>query len=304
MPPRYLLAGTGTQSRRAGSLARRRAGDVRAPGASERDAGVRGGGAAGTVARRASSPDRGGVVIGLGVAGGPERRSSYSRSGDQAPGRDRQRRGAGSRQAWLASAVCGDCGRMVERACLSLCEVRPASMRTAALTPAVLSTIGRRLARDGESIWRIVTTGGRIRLIEGSHVNVAGGGDPATWEYDLTTYGPTTSTTGRVPAAAVIHCRYAWHRDRPWIGVSPADFASGGRRPGRRARRPVEPRSTGRNRDTCSNCSGTSARPRRAMATTRRRTPPTVYDADLADRSRRNPRTAPSSESRHGAPAK
>ena len=97
-------------------------------------------------------------------------------------------------------------------------------MYVTAVTPGVLALIGRELIRRGECVFEIVTAGG-LQLIPASAWNVRG--DAHAWTYEITTAGPSrTGTRRKIPAAAVLHFRYAVDPSRPWIGLGPLQFAS------------------------------------------------------------------------------
>ena len=69
-----------------------------------------------------------------------------------------------------------------------------------ALSPAVLSTIARRLITSGETCYLIDVDGGAVRLTECSAWSVvAGGPRPETWRYQCETPGPHTTETRTVP---------------------------------------------------------------------------------------------------------
>ena len=110
-------------------------------------------------------------------------------------------------------------------------SVEPAGARTAALTPALLSSIGRRLITSGEAVFLIDVDGGAVRLSEASSWNVTGDADPATWRYQISTTGPSTTTTRWVPADQVVHCRYATSHLEPWRGLAPLTLAGESGRP-------------------------------------------------------------------------
>ena len=96
-----------------------------------------------------------------------------------------------------------------------------------AVTPAVLAQIGRSLIRSGESVWAIdVDPGGRVRLGVSGHHDVYGAADPSTWTYRVSTYGPSSTMTRLLPAAAVVHVRYLTDPIRPWCGVGPLQAAT------------------------------------------------------------------------------
>ncbi|MYI06797.1 MAG: hypothetical protein F4059_05640, partial [Gemmatimonadetes bacterium] len=96
-----------------------------------------------------------------------------------------------------------------------------------ALTPPVLALIARNLIRRGEDHHRIYVRGGRLTLEPCGFAYAHGNGpDPMTWTYNVTLYGPTDSRHEWVPAAAMLHTRYAVDASRPWLGVPPWSWAS------------------------------------------------------------------------------
>ena len=105
-------------------------------------------------------------------------------------------------------------------------QVKPESM-AAALSPSVLMLMGRELVRVGEAVFLLEVADGRLMLQPSSEWEIQGAPDPATWMYDVTRTGPTTSlTTKRVSERRVVHVRYAVDPDTPWRGVGPLNRAS------------------------------------------------------------------------------
>ena len=49
--------------------------------------------------------------------------------------------------------------------------------------------------------------------------------DPMSWMYNCTSFGPTDSRHEIIPAASVVHCRYAVDSARSWLGVAPWAWA-------------------------------------------------------------------------------
>ena len=95
------------------------------------------------------------------------------------------------------------------------------------LDAACLSHVGRELARRGESVHLIdVDALGRSRLLPIWDWDVYGDADPDSWIYRVNLSGPTRSTSRTVPAASVVHVRYSFESSRPWIGVSPVQWAA------------------------------------------------------------------------------
>ena len=109
-------------------------------------------------------------------------------------------------------------------------EVEPAGARTAALTPALLASMVRSLVTGGESLHAIeVDPGGAVALREAVTWDVRGGPEPSGWRYTVTLGGPSSSTTEVMPAAGVVHVRYATRPGEPWRGRSPLSFAEDSR---------------------------------------------------------------------------
>lgn len=102
---------------------------------------------------------------------------------------------------------------------------RPAVMD--AVTPDCLEIIGRGLIRYGEAVFLIDTTAGRLQLLPAETWDVEGGPLPDSWWYRVTLGGPSnTLTYPVVPAASVLHFKYAIDAARPWRGNGPLTVAS------------------------------------------------------------------------------
>ena len=108
---------------------------------------------------------------------------------------------------------------------LASATVTPSALALAAVTPSVLDTIGRALCRDGESLHAIAVQQGRVTLTPTASWTVQGDSDPSSWMYLCTLNGPSTSRAITLPAASVLHVRYAPHPARPWRGRSPMAMA-------------------------------------------------------------------------------
>ena len=105
---------------------------------------------------------------------------------------------------------------------------RPDSLAARAVTPGVLASVGRELVRRGESLHLISLAGSgqSISLLPVGHWEVRGGSDPAGWVYLVSSTSPSGALVQRVvPAAGVVHCRYASDPRRPWAGISPLAYA-------------------------------------------------------------------------------
>ena len=106
-------------------------------------------------------------------------------------------------------------------------EVSGPDSLTSALTPGVLALIGRSLIRTGEIVFLIDTTAGNLRLVPAETHDVEGGPFSDEWEYRLTLGGPSrTVTYDFVPAASVLHFRYAVDPSTPWRGNGPLAVAN------------------------------------------------------------------------------
>ena len=108
---------------------------------------------------------------------------------------------------------------------LGSARVTPSALALAAVTPSVLDTIGRALCRSGESLHAIAVQHGRVTLTTCANWTVQGDADPASWVYLCTLNGPSTSKAITLPAASVLHCKYAPSPAAPWRGRSPVQLA-------------------------------------------------------------------------------
>ena len=107
------------------------------------------------------------------------------------------------------------------------CEVTGPDSLTRALTPGCLELVGRSLIRRGEVVFLLDTQAGKLRLIPAESHDVEGGPFPEEWEYRLTLGGPSKTVTHEfVPAASVLHFRYAADPSTPWRGNGPIAVAN------------------------------------------------------------------------------
>ena len=109
---------------------------------------------------------------------------------------------------------------------LAMGAVTPSTAAAMAVTPGVLQLTGRELCRRGEAVFAIgVDRAGTVRLLPAGSWDVRGGPDPETWWYRLDLFGASDHATRVLPAANVVHVRYAVDPARPWLGISPLGAA-------------------------------------------------------------------------------
>ena len=109
-----------------------------------------------------------------------------------------------------------------------------------AITPGVLAQVGRDLIRNGDSMHVIRVGGdGAARLIPASSWHWEGTHDPASWTVRVTAYGPSTSTTWKLPASAVIFVRWGSTAGQPFVGTAPTSWAHATARLGAEVERSV-----------------------------------------------------------------
>ena len=93
---------------------------------------------------------------------------------------------------------------------------------TEALTPELLSHMGRFLITKGEVVFGIEVTDGGIELLPAMSWDVSSGGaSPRSWRYTVELPGPSQVRTIRTTHDGVVHLRYSYDPTRPHRGVSP-----------------------------------------------------------------------------------
>ena len=95
-----------------------------------------------------------------------------------------------------------------------------------ALSPRVLAQIGRDLVRVGETLHVIRMSSGRLRLFPVSTWYWEGEADPADWTCTATVYGPSGSSTWRLPQSSVVFATWGSPTARPYHGLGPAAWAA------------------------------------------------------------------------------
>ena len=105
-------------------------------------------------------------------------------------------------------------------------RVEPSGIVRDALSPFVLAMIGRALIRRGEIVYMIdVDRAGGLRLRPAASFDVHGSAEPDSWTYRVELAGPDGTTSRALPAAGVVHIRYAVEPGRTWRGLSPLAYA-------------------------------------------------------------------------------
>ena len=95
-----------------------------------------------------------------------------------------------------------------------------------ALTKPYMALLARNLIRRGEDVHLIQVRGARVVLRPVGFWHVQGPADEETWRYQIYRYGASESDSAIVHGARVVHARYAVHSSRPWLGVSPLQWAT------------------------------------------------------------------------------
>ena len=132
---------------------------------------------------------------------------------------------AGSTQQASATAAMEAAAGALSRAFASATVDAPDDIAEA-LSPRCLALIGRDLVRVGESLHVIRMTQGRLILVPASTWYFEGDADPETWICTATGYGPSGSTTWRVPWSSVIFTQWGSPTARPYHGLGPMTWAA------------------------------------------------------------------------------
>ena len=105
-------------------------------------------------------------------------------------------------------------------------RVEPENDRTAALTPALLSMIGRSLVSPGETVMEITMDGGELVLAPAGTWSITGGPLRSSWTYQTTLAGPSGVYTRTLTGDRVLHIQYSFEASRPWDGRGPLQSSS------------------------------------------------------------------------------
>ena len=137
-----------------------------------------------------------------------------------------QARAAGTAAADASATAALETAAGLWARALAAARVTPETPATRALTPDTLHAAGREAIRTGAALLAIDVDGlGNVRLLPVWAWDVRGGADPDAWIYRCTLAGPSGTAVRVLPAAAVVHLRFASEPARPWIGVSPMQLA-------------------------------------------------------------------------------
>ena len=124
-----------------------------------------------------------------------------------------------------ATAALESCAGLVGRS-FAACEVIGPESVVKALTPDLLSMVGRALIRRGEILFHVDVTDGRLRLFPVASHDISGDHDPATWKYRVNLAGPDYQTSiENVASDNIVHAMYARDVERPWAGYGPIQAA-------------------------------------------------------------------------------
>ena len=132
---------------------------------------------------------------------------------------------AGTTQQASATAAIEAAAGLLSRAFATATVDAPDDV-AAALSPRCLALIGRDLVRVGESLHVIRMMGGRVRLVPCSTWYFEGDANPDDWLATCTAYGPSGSSTWRVPWSSVIFTQWGSPTARPYHGLGPAAWAA------------------------------------------------------------------------------
>ena len=148
----------------------------------------------------------------------PETRAGYTDAIVQALLQEATGQAASVASLGVTEACAGLWGRSFASA-----TITPVNMATAALTPAVLEAIGRRLLLHGEAVFEITVEDGAVRLVEASNWEIEERGQ---WLYRADFSTPEGTYNRTLTADRVLHPRIGASSKRPWKGESPIPSAT------------------------------------------------------------------------------
>ena len=148
----------------------------------------------------------------------PETRAGYTDAIVQALLQEATGQAASVASLGVTEACAGLWGRSFASA-----TVTPVNPATAALTPAILEAIGRRLLLYGEAVFEITVEDGAVRLVEASNWEME---ERHQWLYRADFATPEGTYNRALSADRILHPRIGTSSQRPWQGESPIPAAT------------------------------------------------------------------------------
>ena len=105
--------------------------------------------------------------------------------------------------------------------------VKPQTLATRAITPAIMASIGRQLVMRGQSLHALMVERGQVRLDPIGFWDIRGDSpNEDDWIVRCEFYGPTGSYSKILSHSNIVNCRYSCLPSQPSRGLSPMDFAA------------------------------------------------------------------------------
>ena len=105
--------------------------------------------------------------------------------------------------------------------------VKPQTLATRAITPAIMASIGRQLVMRGQSLHALMVERGQVRLDPIGYWDIKGDSpNEDDWIVRAQLYGPTGSYSRIISHKNIVNCRYSCLPSQPSRGLSPMDFAA------------------------------------------------------------------------------
>ena len=128
--------------------------------------------------------------------------------------------------ASVSSSAAIECVAGLLSRCLADAEVEGAGYARDAVTPCVLSQIGRDLIIKGETMHVIDMVMDKVNLTPASTWHFEGGASPESWTARATMYGPSTSITRLLPWNGIVFVKWGARTGAPYQGVPVTRWAS------------------------------------------------------------------------------
>ena len=105
--------------------------------------------------------------------------------------------------------------------------VKPQTLATRAITPAIMASIGRQLVMRGQSLHALMVERGQVRLDPVGYWEIKGDSpNEDNWIVRCEFYGPTGSYSKILSHSNIVNCRYSCLPSQPSRGLSMMDFAA------------------------------------------------------------------------------